>query len=116
MTETVIVDLAIKPITLTLPSLLQCHVLLDIVVERSRQDAKWGTQREHPNAHWLAILTEEVGEAAKEVLDKDNTRLYQELVQVAASAVCWLEALRESSSRIELKDTQSTFKLTLSTT
>lgn len=50
----------------------------------------------------LAILTEEVGEVAKEVYERSvfdsddedpDTKLRTELVQVAAVAVAWLEAL-----------------------
>lgn len=37
--------------------------------ERDSQDAKWGSQRHHSGEKWLAILTEEVGEVAKEVLE-----------------------------------------------
>ena len=54
-------------------------------------------------AEWLAVLMEEVGEAAREVLrqrvvgDGDVRRLREELVQVAAVAVQWVEALDRES-------------------
>lgn len=70
-----------------------------ILRERRNQDAKWGEQN-HPPLQWLAILTEEVGELAKEVnehhwREQHDTlaKLRQELVQVAAVAVAWLECL-----------------------
>jgi hypothetical protein len=37
------------------------------MIERAHQDKKWGVQ-EHPDAAWLMILAEEVGEAAELVL------------------------------------------------
>lgn len=38
-----------------------------------------------------AVLLEECGEVARSVLDRDPARLREELVQVAAVAVAWLE-------------------------
>lgn len=64
-----------------------------IRAERERQDKKWGSQRHLPNYTWSAILTEENGEVAKATLEKDTANLKEELVQVAAVAVAWLEAL-----------------------
>ncbi len=40
----------------------------------------------------LAILTEEVGEVARALIEDDD-QLRQELVQVAACAVGWLESM-----------------------
>ena len=68
----------------------------DIYDERRRQDARWGEQNHQP-AMWLAILTEELGEVAQEVLDgygDPHRRRYRaELIQVAAVAVAAVEAL-----------------------
>lgn len=36
---------------------------------------------------WLAVLTEEVGEVARAMLEKDPRELKRELVQVAATAM-----------------------------
>ena len=47
----------------------QAGVLSAIQAERERQDRKWGSQRRHGQRTWLAILTEEVGEVARELLD-----------------------------------------------
>lgn len=91
------------------------NVLNDIARERQRQDGKWGTQRDHPdgtgpeysaNADWARsycdlafskglgtwkdILLEEVWEAFAE---EDPQALREELVQVAAVACCWVEAI-----------------------
>lgn len=46
------------------PSITLAH----IARERDRQDAKWGPQNHSP-LEWMAILSEEVGEAAKEALE-----------------------------------------------
>lgn len=40
-----------------------------------------------------AVLTEETGEVVRAVLEDDDDGLRRELVQVAAVAVAWLEAL-----------------------
>jgi len=68
-------------------------ILEAIKDERIRQDYLWGDQSGHADEYWVAILAEEVGEAAKEVLHKDTIKLFVELTQVAAVTVQWMEAL-----------------------
>ena len=58
--------------------------------ERDRQDAKWGEQN-HGDLFWLGILSEEVGEAARDIIE--DAKVKRELVEVAAVAVAWLEAI-----------------------
>ena len=76
-----------------------------ILAERVRQVGLWGTQRQD-FATWLAILTEEVGEAATEVNHFTFTRhegqkaiamtaLEAELAQVAAVCVSIMEQIAE---------------------
>jgi NTP pyrophosphatase (non-canonical NTP hydrolase) len=73
-------------------------VLDDVSRERRDQDHRWGEQRYEPPV-WLAILTEEVGEAAKEIAEGwaggewDPAAYRKELVHVAAVAVAAIEAL-----------------------
>ena len=70
-------------------------ILASIDDERHRQVLKWGEQN-HDDCTWVAILTEEVGEAAKASLPTrlgGANNLRQELVQVAAVALAWLECL-----------------------
>ena len=67
----------------------------DVAEDRRFQDQVWG-QQEHDDALWLAILTEEVGEAAEGVLHgifgvSAITR--PEVVQIAAVALAWLECI-----------------------
>lgn len=74
----------------------------EILDERRRQDKKWGEQN-HGLCGWIAILTEEVGEAAREACDYElnndpigeNTldRYREELIQVAAVAIAAIECL-----------------------
>jgi NTP pyrophosphatase (non-canonical NTP hydrolase) len=68
-------------------------VMLDIINERKSQDEKWGSQRDLDPLLWNAILGEEVGEVSKAILEKDEG-LYAELIQVAAVATAWAEAIR----------------------
>ncbi len=73
-------------------------IIDDILGERERQDEKWGPDREIEPLYWLAILMEEVGEAAKEVIEPlcpiiFTPELRREVVQVAAVAIAWLEAM-----------------------
>lgn len=61
--------------------------------EHDRQHEKWGTQ--DVSLHeWMTILTEEVGEVAMGINDKDDeSDILKEIIQVAAVAVAWAERL-----------------------
>lgn len=97
-------------------------VLGEVALERVTQDATWGEQN-HPNgtgeeyadlaerarticdmAHqegvgtWSQILLEETLEACAEA---DPRKLRSELVQVAAVAVAWIEAIDRKAAREE---------------
>lgn len=57
-------------------------------------------RREWTDPVWLPVLTEEVGEVARVLCEgedgltaKDAVRLREELVQVAAMAVAWIDAI-----------------------
>lgn len=90
--------------------------LQDVRDERQRQTEKWGEQN-HSYPKWISILTEEVGESAKEandyesLLDKINNptfdsvllnqtliNLREELVQVAAVAVQIIESIDKQNN------------------
>ena len=68
------------------------RVLDDVARERIKQDRKWGVQ-DRVAGHWLTILMEEVGEVCEEILNKQNSDsgIREELVQVAAVAIAWIE-------------------------
>ena len=83
----------------------RAKAMSDIASERIRQNRKWGVQY-HNLPEWIAILTEEVGEASKEAVDYHFSNLNQsdkeildrfrkELVQVAAVAVQVIEHIDE---------------------
>jgi len=70
----------------------------EITKERYLQNKKhpiWPTG----NGDRLAILTEEVGEVAKGIQEKDLDNLRYELIQVAAVAVRWIEVLDSTPRR-----------------
>lgn len=74
----------------------QQSVLIDVARERKSQDKKWGTSRILPNDTYFRILGEEVGEVARALNEGDSfTHTYDELIQVAAVATEWCEAIRE---------------------
>lgn len=77
-----------------------------IAVERSRQNRKWGLQR-HSWPEWIAILTEEVGEASHEAVEEhyrptgDLSQLREELIHVAAVAVQIVEHIDDLTGALE---------------
>lgn len=92
------------------------RVLAQVKHERQRQNEKWGVQNHNP-VEWIAILTEEVGEASKEAVDlhfangeinphnpagpglqrQRIQNLRKELIQVAAVAVQIVEDIDRNS-------------------
>jgi hypothetical protein len=73
-------------------------VYLAIDEERDKQDDKWGEGRKMPNEVWATILAEEVGEAAQASLKDEEMPLRREIIQIAAVAIAWIEALEEHGS------------------
>jgi hypothetical protein len=78
-------------------------IYIAIDQERMHQRDKWGGEHDwgvgdcssdqvQPIVK-AAVLAEECGEVSAAVLDQDEKLLREELVQVAAVAVAWLEAL-----------------------
>ena len=75
--------------------------VFDIIEQEcERQKTKWGEQNHDPFV-WLAILTEEVGEAAQAILEQDWDQMRAELIQCAAVIISWLS----SNSRKETHPT-----------
>ncbi|MDV3675108.1 hypothetical protein OZ664_20005 [Elizabethkingia sp. HX WHF] len=97
------------------------HIFNEIRSERQRQDEKWG-QQDHKPIEWVAILTEEVGEVAKEAVDfhfdnnlqglnalskfeEQRQRLLnyrKELIQVAAVSVSMIQCLDRHMEALDL--------------
>lgn len=73
-------------------------VLLDIERERERQETKWGEQN-HPPEWWEVILLEEIGEAAKGLLEGDGTAYRAEMIQAAAVTIAAIESLDRASAK-----------------
>ena len=79
------------------------QAMKDLLDERVRQVGQWGVEVGKPDAAFHLVLAEEVGEAARAVLeiDPDATpedldrleALYGEVVQVAAVSIAWLEEI-----------------------
>ena len=71
----------------------QATLMTLIVVERERQDQKWGRKNivNRSVKDGLAVLMEEVGEVARAELEDGN--VVEELVQVAAVAMAMAEAI-----------------------
>ena len=61
-----------------------------VLKERRNQDGKWGYV-EHNGPEWLSILMEEVGEMCQDINQGNDYK--EELIQVAAVAQRWLEAI-----------------------
>lgn len=87
------------------------------LAEMHRQNRKWGAQRNHNPIEWGAILNEEVGEAAKDIVEgyftgdpnkrkAINARLVIELIQVAAVA---MQAAASIKRQYETKTNKSGF-------
>jgi len=78
--------------------LITSRVLLDVALERERQNAKWGRVAGEwfvPNSDKLVVLVEEVGEVARAIHDGEpDEHLIEELVQCAAVCVAWVETLK----------------------
>lgn len=76
---------------------VQDYIVDELSDERKRQNEKFPAQHARiaagqvDNGLMLAILVEEVGEAAKAILEDTNLR--EELVQIAAVAIAWIEGL-----------------------
>lgn len=72
-----------------------------IVLERHRQDRKWGVQN-LTDAEFMCVLAEEVGEVANAINDGlPPEHVRKELVQVAAVCVKWLEAMDRREAKPE---------------
>ena len=98
------------------------QVILDLLAERRAQDEKWGQQNHRDGTGrpedvgmagvirtrtqrrfdagmgtWRDILDEEVAEAYAE---KDPDRLRQELIQVGAVVIAWIEAIERAQRAV----------------
>ncbi|MGG5319265.1 hypothetical protein [Enterococcus sp. AZ072] len=84
---------------------MEVDIFKSVSDERKRQEKKWGTQNHSPLL-WHSILSEEVGEVAKEINEygflSEVHRLEQartELIQVAAVAIAFADSLDRNELR-----------------
>ena len=68
-------------------------IAAEIISECFRQNGKFGDQIGHSDGYWTAILVEEVGESARHVCEERPDKLREELVQVAAVAMQWINVI-----------------------
>ena len=78
-------------------------VLEDVREERGAQDNRWG-QQDHTPARWLIRIVAAFSAAARAGLELDvrpgisTDDLRRELIQVAAVAVAWVEAIDRAAA------------------
>lgn len=76
-------------------SVAQRVIVGEVLLERIRQDRKWGViSQVNPRRtkdRWLTIQGEEYGEAAEAVLERDPENERKEWVQMAAVALARIE-------------------------
>ena len=72
---------------------------MPIILERQRQDAKWGEQN-HADEWWHLIMGEEYGELAKALLElhfaypgATQGHIRKELIETIAVGIAWLECM-----------------------
>ena len=80
--------------------LTRATVLEQVLLEREKQDLKWGDQTFNSDDHWTVILTEELGEVAREVYEKNESDMYTEIIQCAAVCFAWAEAFTNRSKQL----------------
>ena len=80
--------------------LTRAVVLEQVLAERESQDLKWGDQTFNSDDHWTVILTEELGEVAREVFEKRETDMYNEIIQSAAVCFAWAEACNNRKKQL----------------
>ena len=77
----------------------QSEAISDVLLERDRQDIKWGEQNRQP-LEWVSIIGEEYGEVCKETIELyeqrsvSNKAYYKELVHLAATVLAAIEDYR----------------------
>jgi hypothetical protein len=80
------------------------EVLVDVVKERAKQDAQFGRSRV-TDYKWMGIIGEEFGEFCQAIHeDHPLHRKIEEAIQVAASAIAFVEAVVDG--RLKERDSE----------
>lgn len=67
----------------------------DVKSEAMRQNKKWGEQN-HDDGKWALILLEELGETAKDILEKNPRNADKELIESATVILQWISCRRRN--------------------
>jgi|TARA_R110000824_G_scaffold14552_5_gene61802 hypothetical protein len=71
----------------------RAKVLEHVLAERERQHTMYGEQAHHSDAWWNVIATEENGEVARAIWERDSEHMYTEIIQACAVYFAWAEAI-----------------------
>ena len=80
----------------------RAKVLEDVLAERERQDVMYGDQVGHSDEYWNVIATEENGEVARAIWEKDNDHMYEEIIQACAVYFAWAEVIRRRTKQEDI--------------
>ena len=82
------------------------NIASKLIAEQTNQILIWGKkEQEESDGTWMIVLMEEVGEAARSILEGSPHHLRQELIQVAAVAMSWIDNIdRRASGEIDKID------------
>ena len=71
----------------------RAKVLEHVLAERERQHTMYGEQAHHSDAWWNVFATEENGEVARAIWERDSEHMYTEIIQACAVYFAWAEAI-----------------------
>tara|TARA_R110001583_G_scaffold30786_2_gene106020 strand:+ start:98 stop:358 length:261 start_codon:yes stop_codon:yes gene_type:complete len=79
--------------TLNKEDLVGVTILEAILAEKERQVKVYGEQN-HDDSWWNLITTDKNGDVVKEIFKQSDTKLFIELVELAATYFSWAESVR----------------------
>ena len=72
--------------------LIGMGVLEAILAEKERQTKIYGEQN-HDDSWWNLITTDKNGDVVKEIFNRNDTKLFIELIELAATYFSWAESI-----------------------
>lgn len=83
--------------------MIQETIFEEVRQERLRQDDKFGSQPRNLKPEvYLAVLTEEIGEVARAIIDGDSENYRVELIQIAAVCIAAIEEFDKGKALNEI--------------
>ncbi len=67
-------------------------ILEAVLAEKERQTKVYGTQ-DHDDSWWNLITTDKNGDVVKEIFNRNDTKLFIELIELAATYFSWAESI-----------------------